>query len=73
MTYVSSSERIGLRKGLLTGLELALEFKFGDEGRRVADEIRQIRDLAVLEAVAERLRTAASVDEVRAVYQSPDA
>ncbi len=77
MTYMTSIERIGLRKGLvqglLTGLELALEFRFGDEGRRVADEIREVRDVAVLEAVAERLRTAASVDEVRAVYRSPDA
>ncbi len=73
MTYITSVERIGLRKGLLTGLELALEVKFGDEGRRVADEIRQIRDVAVLEAIAERLRTATSVDEVRAVYHSPEA
>ena len=73
MTYISSSERIGLRKGLLTGLEVALEVKFGDEGRHVADELREVRDVAVLEAVAERLRTAASVDEVRAVYRSPDA
>ncbi len=77
MTYISSSERIGLRKGLvqglLTGLEVALEVKFGDEGRRVADEIRQIRDVAMLEAIAERLRTAVSPDEVRAVYRSPDA
>ena len=44
-----------------------------DEGRRVVDEIHQIRDVTVLEAIAERLRTAASVDEVRAVYRSPDA
>jgi hypothetical protein len=89
MTYISSVERIGMRKGLeqglqqglqqgrvegmLDGLAVALEVKFGEAGRVVAGELAQVQELAVLLAVAERLRTATTVDEVRAIYQPPTA
>jgi hypothetical protein len=73
MTYITSVERLGRREGLLVGLEVALERAFGPAGRAVADELRQIEDDAVLAAVAERVRTATTVEEVRAVYRPPDA
>jgi hypothetical protein len=65
MPYITSVERIGLRRGLLLGLEPALEAKFGAEGTRLFAEVRAVEDEAVLEAVAERLKTARSADEVR--------
>ncbi len=72
MTYITSVERIGLakglRQGLLTGLEQILELKFGTEGRPLFEEVKQIDDVALLEAVTERLKTARTPEEVRQVY-----
>ncbi len=59
----------GKRSGLLLGLELALDVKFGDASRTVVEEMQQIEDVTVLEAIAQRLRIATTVDEVRAIYQ----
>jgi hypothetical protein len=72
MTYISSAERIGRREGLLVGLEIALEVKFGPNGRAVAEELRTIDD-ATLAAVAEQVRTAATVEELRAIYRPGEA
>lgn len=62
---------LGRREGLLTGLELAFELKFGEEGRRAFDEIQRIEDLSVLDAIAERLKTATSVEDVQRLYRPP--
>lgn len=89
MPYITSVERLGIeqglqqgrlegeaagrRAGLLAGLMVALEVKFGAAGQVVAGELGEIADEAVLTAVGERLRTAMTVEEVRAVYQPPEA
>ena len=85
MTYISTAERMGhqkglqeglqqgLRQGLLDGLELALELKFGRAGLDLVPELRQIEDLAVLQAVGERLKTATTLDELRRVYVTGEA
>jgi len=62
---------LGRREGLLTGLELAFELKFGEEGRRAFEEVRRIEDVATLDAIAARIRTATRVEEVRALYGPP--
>jgi flagellar biosynthesis/type III secretory pathway protein FliH len=67
MSYITSVERIGMRKGLEQGLEqgrqegrreslldgiaLALELKFGAESQPIMAEIREIADLTVIQAV----------------------
>jgi flagellar biosynthesis/type III secretory pathway protein FliH len=63
----------GLRQGLLDGLELALELKFGRAGLDLVPELRQIEDVAVLQAVAELLRTANTLDELRRIYATGEA
>ncbi len=84
MPYITSVEQIGmqkgleqgleqgreqgLRQGLLIGLEQILELKFGAAGGRLFEELRHIDDVAVLQAVADRLRTATTLDEVRRSY-----
>ena len=89
MTYITSVERIGIekgleigrqegrqegrREGLQIGLVIALEMKFGEAGRVVAEELRQIEDDTLLLAVAERLKTATTIEELRALYQSSGA
>jgi hypothetical protein len=49
MPYITSIERMakqeGMREGLLSSIELALELKFGSEGSQVFPEIVQIEDV----------------------------
>lgn len=89
MTFITSVERIGIekgleigrqegrqegrREGLRIGLVIALETKFGEAGRVVAEELRQIEDDTVLMAVVERVKTATTVEELRALYRSSGA
>lgn len=80
MPYISYAERVGHdaghaegldegeRKGLLAGLELALDIKFGPAAAALMTEIRRIEDLELLQTVGERIRVATTVDEVRAAY-----
>jgi hypothetical protein len=75
MPYVTSWERIGhergLLQGLVDGLAVALELKFGADGVALLPELRQIADPEVLRQVAQRIKTATSVDDLRQVYQKP--
>jgi hypothetical protein len=80
MTYVTYGERIGLERGrnegraegLALGLQEAvafgLEVKFGAVGTTLLAEVRQVTDLDLLHAIMERMKTATTIDEVRAVY-----
>jgi hypothetical protein len=76
MAYVTSWERIGQDRGrvegLLAGLAVALELKFGADGVALLPELRQINDPEVLQQVAERIKTATSVDDLRQVYRTSD-
>ena len=72
MTYITTAERIGIeqgrREGLLDGIALALEIKFGQVGVDLVPEIRQIDDLTLIQAIYERIKTATTADEIRQVY-----
>ena len=65
MPYVIPWERRAMNKGLIEGIELALKLKFGAEGQRVMQEIRQIEETDVLRAVIRAIETAATLDDVR--------
>jgi hypothetical protein len=77
MAYVTTAERVGIKKGriegLLDGIALALEIKFGPAGIDLMPEIRQIDDLTVIQAIYERIKSATTPAEVQQVYtpQSP--
>ena len=74
MAYVTSWERIGEErgevKGLVQGLAVALDLKFGAAGIALVPELEQITDPEVLQRVAARIKTAASIDDLRQVYQT---
>lgn len=55
-------------RGLLSGIELGLELKFGAEGLQLMPEISQITDLDVLKTIREGLRTMNSLEEIRLLY-----
>jgi hypothetical protein len=78
MTYITYGERrgeargieIGEARGLWRAISLGLELKFGSAGDALMPEIRAITDVALLQSIVDRLRTATALDEVRAVYAS---
>ncbi len=49
-----------------------LEVKFGDASTPVIDEVRQLTDLAVIQAIYDRVKTAGTPDDLRASMPSPD-
>lgn len=59
----------GWREGMLEGIELALDIKFGMAGLSLLPELREIKDPGRLDAVKRVLKTARTPDEVRQVYQ----
>jgi hypothetical protein len=70
MQYVTSFERSGIRLGLLEGIELGLELKFGASSLEIMDEVSQIYDIEQLRKIKEGIKTATSIDELRQIYQS---
>ena len=80
MPYITSVERIGIEKGLQQGLakgreeglrqgiETALELRFGAAGLKLLPEIRGLHDPAVLQAVLQAIKTAATPDDLRRVW-----
>jgi hypothetical protein len=61
----------GRAEGLIDGLALALELKFGAAAAPVIAEVRQITDLGQLEAIMAKIKTAESLDEVRGISSPP--
>jgi hypothetical protein len=78
MSYITSIEELGIEKGraegraagLLDGIVLALDLKFGDAAAPVIAEVRQLTDLGLLEAILAQIKPAATLDDVRRVYAS---
>ncbi len=75
MPYITSVERSGIRQGLLEGIELGLELKFGSEGLATLPEISGIADVEQLRAILAGLKTVNTLSELRQIYQhsTPDA
>ncbi|HEY8601832.1 MAG TPA: hypothetical protein VIL85_25620 [Thermomicrobiales bacterium] len=76
MTYITYGERIGLERGRVEGLQEAivfgLELKFGDAGAKLLPAIREITDLTTLHEIMAQLKTATTLEDVRAVYRARD-
>jgi hypothetical protein len=68
MPFINIAERVGMEKGLLRGIEVALRMKFGAEGLELMPELRQIRDHVLLEKILDRIEVASSPDEVRRIW-----
>jgi len=68
MQFITTPERIGMEKGLLAGIEVSLEVKFGEEGLQLLPEIRELQDHELLRAVLEAIKTADTPDELRRIW-----
>ena len=69
MPYITSVERSGIRQGLLEGIELGLELKFGSEGLAILPEISGLLDVEQLRAILSGLKTVNTLSELRQIYQ----
>jgi hypothetical protein len=68
MPYITMAERVGMAKGLLKGIEVALEIKFGEAGLSLMPELRELQDHELLRAVLHAIKTADIPDELRRVW-----
>ncbi len=59
----------GWRAGILEGIELILDIKFGADGLRLLPEIQQIKDVKRLKAVRRAIQAAHTPEDIRRVYQ----
>ena len=55
----------GMRQGIIFGIETVLEVKFGVEAKPLLSQIRNIRDIDVLQNIQSFLKAAKTVDEVK--------
>jgi hypothetical protein len=68
MPFINTFQRAALEKGLLQGIEVALDLKFGDEGLELMPELREIQDHVLLGKVLAKIKTADSPDDLRRVW-----
>ncbi len=68
MPYITSVERSGIRQGLLEGIELGLNLKFGSEGLGILPEISGLQDVEQLRAILAGLKTVSTLQELRQIY-----
>jgi predicted transposase YdaD len=54
---------------LHSGIELALELKFGSEGLQLMPSILQISDVDILKSIQQGIRTSKTVEELRCIYE----
>ncbi len=71
MPYITSVERVGLRRGMRLGIESLLRARFGEEGIKLMPEIHEIHEEEKLEAILKALETAPSVEDVRRLWSPP--
>lgn len=60
-------EERGRREEILSGIELALEIKFGTEGLQLMSEISQIADLDRLKAIQQGIKSVNTLDELQQI------
>jgi len=60
----------GIRTGLLEGIQLALEVKFGEQGRLLMPAIHDVQALTHLEAIKEVIRTSHDISGIQAIIES---
>ncbi|WP_287526365.1 hypothetical protein [Okeania sp. SIO2C2] len=67
---IEIGEQRGEQRGILSGIEIALELKFSSSGKEIFSEINSIEDIQVLETILASLKTVKNIDQLRQIYQS---
>jgi hypothetical protein len=71
MPYITSIERLGVRRGMCRGIEAMLHVRFGEEGLKLMPQIREIHEEEKLEAILQSLEAGVSLEDVRRVWLPP--
>jgi hypothetical protein len=71
MPFVTYADRYAESRGLIKGIQVALDVKFGSEGLGLMPLINPIEDLSVLNEIANAIKPATSLDEIRKLIPSP--
>jgi len=59
----------GRKQEILESIELDLELKFGAEGLRELAEISKIKDIDLLCAIRQAIKTVRNIDGLRRIYK----
>ena len=73
MPFVSSAVPVYHGKGLRSGIEAMLRFRFGQDGLKLMPEVEEVYDVEQLEAILRTAETAATLDEIRKLWATPTA
>ena len=57
----------GIREGLLEAIELDLELKFGERGKRLINKIKKIENIAKLREIKKLIFVANSIEDINKV------
>ncbi len=65
MPFITTPERMGIKKGQLRSIESILRGKFGDNGLLLMEEVRLLNDTEKYDAFVQAVATAESLEDVR--------
>ncbi|MCI0381278.1 MAG: hypothetical protein L0215_27145 [Gemmataceae bacterium] len=65
MPYITSIERLAKKEGILEGIELAMEMRFGSSGRKLLPKVRALGSVDEVRRFARFLKNAKSIEQVR--------
>ena len=84
MAYITTAERMGIKKGIEIGIqqgiqqgvlqglreaiELGLKLRFGVEGLKLLPEVEKIKEVERLKVIKEAIEIAENIEDIRAVY-----
>lgn len=67
--YMTSIERLACEKSFLKGIEVFLDFRFGEEGLKLLPEIREIHDPEKLESILRAIKTTDTPEALRKLWR----
>jgi hypothetical protein len=71
MPFITTPERVGIRKGMRLGIEALLQVRFGEAGLKLMPEIQEIHEEEKLRDILNVLKTTESLDQVRRLWTPP--
>ena len=70
MPFITTPERVGIRRGMRLVLKSLLKVRFGAEGLELMPELENIHNEDQLQAITTVLETASDLEEVRRLLSS---
>ncbi|MEB3341445.1 hypothetical protein [Okeania sp.] len=65
---INISQQRGEKIGILSGIKIGLELKFGESGKEIFYEINTLENIQVLETILSSLKTVETIEQLRQIY-----